>query len=329
MDTENTVADTSPEITATPGSDQDRICAALFGPETDATTAPVENENHPVAVSDDTTPENTTEGEDPESVPSIAPPKSWTKAEKDAFYALPPDIQKSLSERDAERNSNISRQLNEVSQQKKAIEAERVTVIAEKSKYVSGLEQQANFYSWELQKKYGNVDFYELARTNPNDAIMLQAEYARDKAAVDAKLNEYNHYRQQLQSEGQQASVEHVREQHSKVADFIPEWRDEAKAKVIRNDMANYLTSEFNFTPQELAHLTDAREFGIAYKAMLWDKSQRELAQKRVNTAPNVQKPVTSNSDAGKGSNKLTRSDMNIIKSGNTQAKASIIAGLL
>ena len=66
-------------------------------------------------------------GDDPEGddLPPIDPPASWTKAEKEAFAALPRAHQETISERERARVADIRRTQDEAAQVRKAAEAAR------------------------------------------------------------------------------------------------------------------------------------------------------------------------------------------------------------
>ena len=55
--------------------------------------------------------------------PPIAPPRSWTKAEKERFATLPRETQEYLAERETERDREVRRSQNETAEKLKGLTA--------------------------------------------------------------------------------------------------------------------------------------------------------------------------------------------------------------
>ena len=320
-------------ITEVARSDMDLVTAALFGdePEQNVDEQSTDSEDADTPTIETQQNESTDSDSVEQEVPAIEPPKSWSAEEKEAFKLLPPDVQRTLSERDAKRNADISSRFNEVNEQRKQVEAERQKTLTERAQYVQALENQTNFIQYELGKKYGSIDFVKLSTENPTEAVKIQAEYARDKSQLEQTYSQLVQAKQVQTQETQHAYVQYLNEQNEKLAEFVPEWKDKSKRDAIKNDMVGYLMSTYKFTPQELDSLVDAREASIAYKAYLYDKAQAEFKAKKVSNAPKVQ-TASVNQSQGKSENQVglnNKAKQALRNSNNTRQQASIIANLL
>jgi hypothetical protein len=313
-------------------SDFDVISAALFGNEVEENA--IEEIAEPDAAASPTieAEEEATIDENAEQpvAVTVEPPKSWTAEEREAFKLLPPDVQKTLSERDAKRNADISNKFNEVNEQKKAVEQERQKTLTERAQYVQALENQTNFIQMELGKKYGHIDVVKMASENPSEYVKMQAEYARDKSQLENTYSQLAQARNVQTEEAKQAYQHYIAEQNEKLGEFIPEWKDTNRRTAIKSDMVGYLTKSYGFTSTELESLVDAREASIAYKAFLYDKAQAEFKSKKVSTAPKVQNP-TVNQTQGRGEQVglNNKAKTTLRNTNNTRTQASIIADLI
>ena len=101
---------------------------------------------------------------------------------------------------------------------------------------------------------------------------------------------------QQQQQEQQEALKQHLASEAQKLKEWIPEFKDEAKAEVTRRQIKEYAKS-IGFTDQELANVYDARAVQTLYKAMKYEAmvKGKTMATKKVAEAPKTMKAGTSN----------------------------------
>lgn len=102
--------------------------------------APVSEDSAPEA---DTSPPEAVPSEtqetDPAETPSIEPPRSWTKEHKDAFAALPADVQKRVADNEKAREADFLQRQNKLAELEKAIETERTAAEAHRKQYETAL----------------------------------------------------------------------------------------------------------------------------------------------------------------------------------------------
>jgi hypothetical protein len=69
---------------------------------------------------------------------SIEPPRSWTRAEKEAFVELPPEVRGAIARREREREVELRRCQNELAALKKRLEAELESVETKEKENANG-----------------------------------------------------------------------------------------------------------------------------------------------------------------------------------------------
>lgn len=142
------------------------------------------------------------------------------------------------------------------------------------------------------------ADMEKLLETNPQ-------EYLRQRHALETKRVELaqariaqDNLRQQQMAEMQDAQARFIESERAKLVQVLPEWKDEAKAKAEKGQLATYLRS-YGFDDQQLSQLSDHRDVVIARKAMLYDQlmSKKPAVEKKVQAAP----PRAESPNAGTG----------------------------
>jgi hypothetical protein len=136
----------------------------------------------------------------------------------------------------------------------------------------------------------------ELKENDPiGYAIAVAERSERDKQlqAVQAERQRVQQEQQAMQGQQLHRHIEHEQE---KLKAAIPEFKDDAKAEVIRRDIRTYAKS-IGFSDQELSQVYDSRAVQTLYKAMQYEKlvAGKAGATKKVASAPKTLKPGTSN----------------------------------
>jgi hypothetical protein len=123
-----------------------------------------------------------------------------------------------------------------------------------------------------------------------NDSKLLSSCY---NSAIQAERQRVQQEQVQQQTQVLQS---HIQQEQQKLVELIPEFKDEAKAEVIRRDIRSYAKS-IGFSDQELSQVYDSRAVSALYKSMMYDKlvAGKPGAHKKVQSAPKTLKPGTSN----------------------------------
>lgn len=200
------------------------------------------------------------EGEDDEEAEEV--PKYKVKVDGEEFEVDLPELIAGY-----QRQATFTRKTQELANQRREVEAERVRYQEAATAYAQRLEMAHRFLNQVLP---------------PETVRAIEEEYA-NVLAVAAE-------------DAQRQRQAFVAEQARLLVEAIPEWKDEAKAKAEKSELAEYLAG-YGFTESDLANVIDHRPMILARKAMLYDrmmKAKDELKTKRVRgEAPRTLKPGT------------------------------------
>lgn len=268
------------------------------------------------------------EEEDGEPEEAIAPPPSWSAADKETFKELPVAAQRAIAQREAARERFVNEKAQEAAQARKDAEAARQAVEQDRQGKLGQLDSALTALATELQGEFASVNWQELAATDP-------AEYVAKKAKYDAKMETFQKAQQTRQQEAQKAQeqqrtqfAQFVQEQSQKLLEAIPEWADPEVAKVGKAEL-RAAAREYGFSDDELQNLYDHRTVLALKDAAAYRKLQRSKAkvEKKVVAKPKVQKPGNQNTTKGDARSKRIADKRNQLrKSGKPEVAASVFA---
>jgi hypothetical protein len=192
------------------------------------------------------------------------------------------------------RTADYQKKTQSLAEQRKSVEAERVKIDeAAKTRDIYAQRLQV------IEQLLSTQDTENLQELKDSDPIAYAIKVAerseRDKQlqAVQAERQRVSQEQQALQG---QRLHQHIQSEQEKLKSSIPEFKDEAKAEVIRRDIRSYAKS-IGFSDQELSQVYDSRAVQTLYKAMQYEKlvAGKAGATKKVASAPKTLKPGTSN----------------------------------
>lgn len=276
-------------------------------------------------------PGETTEASDPADKPTIEPPRSWTKEEKEAFKALPPEHQQRISERERAREVEIRNRQNEIAEQRKASEAERQQALQARQQYEQALPQLLQALYAQQNGEFSDVrsmaDVERLAREDPMRYSLW-----------DAQQKKVAHVRQQTLAIQQQRAQEqaqwwqnYVKEQDQQFLEIAPEFKDAEKAPKLQAQVRSYL-KDVGITDNELQTLwssnptfRDART-----QKIIWEASQFRAAKEAVKNAPPkpvppVQRPGTAPAKGERASADLQALETKLERTGSAKDAAALL----
>jgi hypothetical protein len=208
----------------------------------------------------------------------------------------------------AEQRRYVEEQYNAIQVQAQ-IQAQFTDQIAE----VKGIEAQL--------AQFKQVNWSELAQTDPMQYLSLHHQYTEAKEAYQDKINGLN----QLQTQAQQAQQHHAAQRLALEAQAmkqaIPEWKDAKRATAEMGELRQWLAQN-GLSEAEIASLADHRQVTIARKAMLYDKMLKS-GQKKVTAAPPTTKP------GAKQTNTTTANDAKIRQALKKTGKGDYAAKLI
>ena len=193
------------------------------------------------------------------------------------------------------RTADYQKKTQSLAEQRKSVEAERIK-IDEAAKTRDTYAQRLQVIEQLLSQQDTTENLQELKESDPIGYAIKVAERSEREKQLQAVQAERQRVQQEQQALHGQRMQQHIQSEQEKLKGVIPEFKDEAKAEVIRRDIRSYAKS-IGFSDQELSQVYDSRAVQTLYKSMQYDKlmAGKSGATKKVATAPKTLKPGTSN----------------------------------
>ena len=193
------------------------------------------------------------------------------------------------------RTADYQKKTQSLAEQRKAVEVER-SKIAETAKVRDTYAQRLQVIEQMLQQQSGTEDLTQLRENDPIGYALAVADRSEKEKQIYAIRAERQRVQQEQAQQQSQVLQSHVQQEQQKLVDLIPEFKDEAKAEVIRRDIRVYAKS-IGFSDQELSQVYDSRAVTALYKSMMYDKlvAGKSGTLKKVQSAPKTLRPGTSN----------------------------------
>ena len=296
----------SPEETQLPESDEDDGAALSEELSADADAADEETQE-----------EQSEEDEEPEE--QDQPTVFTVKVDGKEVEVTLDELQKGYS-----RTQDYTRKTQQIAEIRKQVEAETEAVRAERAQYA----QRLGALQAQLQGAETQIDWDRLYQEDPIEWVR-QKEVMREKQEkLQAIQFEQQRVAQLTQQEQQQHLETHLKEQHAKLLEIIPEWKDPAKAKAEKQLLVEF-GQKTGFTPEELKAIVDHRAVVALRKAALYDQmmTKRKAITPVTNNGPRPAKPGA----AGRVSQttEAVRAKQRLAKTGRVDDAASAIYQLL
>jgi hypothetical protein len=193
------------------------------------------------------------------------------------------------------RTADYQKKTQSLAEQRKAVEAERGK-IAETAKVRDTYAQRLQVIEQMLQQQSGTEDLTQLRENDPIGYALAVADRSEKEKQLQAIRSERQRVEQEQAQQQSQLLQSHVEQEQQKLVELIPEFKDDAKAEVIRRDIRVYAKS-IGFSDQELSQVYDSRAVTALYKSMMYDKlvAGKSGTLKKVQSAPKTLRPGTSN----------------------------------
>jgi hypothetical protein len=237
------------------------------------------------------------QGDDPAEQPSIDPPRSWTKEEKEAFKLLPPEYQQTVAERERKREADIRRGQDEVANQTKALTAKEQAAEQARQQYEAAAQNALHILQQQQAAEFGDIrtqaDVERLATDDPFRFAQWQARQMR----IHAQAQEVEHLNQQRQEKEQKTFETWSKEQDDKFSGQFKEFNDPEAGPKARQSVQSYLTKEVGVPEDVLPKLWNNPLFRDAmFQRVIYDASRFHAAQQKAKAAvpvkvPPVQRP--------------------------------------
>ena len=296
----------SPEETQLSESDEDDGAALSEELSADADAA------------DEETQEEQSE-EDEESEEQDQPTHFTVKVDGKEVEVTLDELQKGYS-----RTQDYTRKTQQIAEIRKQVEVETEAVRAERAQYA----QMLGALQAQLQGTETQIDWDRLYHEDPIEWVRQKEVMRERQEKFQAIQFEQQRMAQLSQHEQQQQLASHLQEQHTKLLEIIPEWKDPVKAKAEKQLLVEF-GQKTGFTPEELKAIVDHRAVVALRKAALYDQmmTKRKAITPVTNNGPRPAKPGA----AGRVSQttEAVRAKQRLAKTGRVDDAASAIYQLL
>ena len=192
------------------------------------------------------------------------------------------------------RQSDYTRKTQELSEQRKSIEAnqnkwnaEIQQIQTERQQYVSALQNVIENSMGSLDQ-FATVDWATLKNDNPLEYITKRDEYREAQDKVRQAQFQQQQAQQAHQQESQRNHHRVLQEEHGKLVEALPEWSEQKTRQKLSSEIKEYALSQ-GYTTEEISSLIDHRSLMTIYKAMKYDKaSSPSVVKKKVKNKPRV-----------------------------------------
>ena len=223
------------------------------------------------------------------------------------------------------READYTRKTQQVSEERRAFQAEAELVRTERQQY----SQLLGSLQAQLQQNAApQIDLDRLYNEDPIEWVR-QKELARDAEKVHAAIQSEQQRLSHIQAQEQYQSMQaHLAQQQDAMLRAIPEWANPDKAKAEKTLLIEW-GQKLGFSSDELKNIFDHRAVVALRKAALYDQmmTKRGNIRPAVNNGPKPAKPGA----AGRMDNTTDsrRSQQRLAKTGRVNDAASAIEHLL
>ena len=274
--------------------------------------------------------------------PEAAPPETEaTEAPQEAEAQAPeaePTVTVKIDGKDVElplselkngyqRQADYTRKTMEISEQRKAAEAQIAQAHQERQAYAQNLHRMQVQLEGTLQQQQ-QINWEELLQSDPVEYLKQQHQAQARQAQLGQVYAEQQRVAALQQAEAQQAQMRHLQSQQQDLLAKLPEWRDDAKSRAEKVAIRDYL-AEQGYEADAINNIADARAVILARKAMLYDQmvGKASAAAKKVSTLPSkVERPGTGENP---GLDRRSSAYQKLSKSGRTEDAAALFATIL
>jgi len=226
-----------------------------------------------------------------------------------------------------QRHADYSRSMNQVSQEKKALEAELTEIKTERAQYaelLTALESQL------AQSVDQEPDWERLYSENPLEYVR-QKDLWRDRRERIEAINAEKHRLGELHAREQAETIANVVSQSkAELQKAVPEWKDKKRWEQDRAAIREY-GNKLGFSDEELAQAYDHRAVLALYKSMKYDAlmAKRPQPQQKSNAPKVVGGGNSSNAPPTKTKSAVSGAKQRLAKTGKLGDAAFLFEKLL
>jgi len=200
--------------------------------------------------------------------------------------------------------SDYRRKTAELSETRKAFEAERDSVTQQLVAQYQEAQQLTELVEQSILSEFNSVDWQTLRTADPAEYTAKKQDfnerYAQIQSVKEGLKGQLSEQNKQLEQKKNEQLQKILSEENEKLASAIPEFRDEAKAKVLKDQMKDYLRA-FGYSDQDFGNIYDHRQLMIIRDAMNYRnlKDKKTEVKNKVINAPKLVKPGSTQKSSG------------------------------
>jgi hypothetical protein len=224
------------------------------------------------------------------------------------------------------RQQDYTRKTMELSEQRKAAEAEKTSLKEERSKYAEKLNNDLILMDGMLQEQ-SKINWKELLATDPVEYLKQDRIFRERQAEFQKSQQELVKIQQLHQVEQAKQQADYISKQQEELLAKLPDWKDPVKAKTEKEQLRAYLADKHGFTEERIASIQDHQAVILLRKAMQYDAlmERATTAKTKVQSLPpKVERPgngVNANKDDAQ-----TRAINRFQKSGRVEDAAAVFS---
>ena len=265
--------------------------------------------------------------------------ESDEEEEVEELYTLRVDgkeVEVSLNEllKGYSRQSDYTKKTQEIAEQRKQAEqlqqqygSEIVQIQAERQQYMESLQNVIQ-NSMPAIEQFGNVDWNRLKDADPIEYVKKKEEFREAQEKVQGMQMQYQQAYEQEAYEAQEQFKTHVRSEHMKFAEMVPEWKEQESRKKLATNIRDYAL-KVGYSAEEVGQLADHRSLLVLMKAQKYDELQNaDLKTKKLKNKARVVRSGTGKSKGEDGKITRTAKMKRLRSSGHVDDAASILEDL-
>ena len=234
----------------------------------------------------------------------------------------------------AQIGMHADQQLRVAGETRRAFEAglQRIAQIEQIQPQVAQIQGHAAALAMQLQsEKYSDQKLYQLATEDPFEAQKLSMERDILRNQFTQAHSKYEQAKQYIDQQKQEMQEQLLQQEHARLPEVIPAWRDETKMQQDKVEIAKYLHALGVDMTQVGRYLDNAIAMKVARDAMNYQRLSKLKTDKskQLRTAPPVVKPGTALQDKGRADREALSVIRKAGKSGNQRAQEDALLGLL
>ena len=199
-----------------------------------------------------------------------------------------------------------------------------------RAQYVDAVEAAISSNYAHLQQ-FQNVDWERLKTEDREEYLTKRDDYRQAQEQIAELQNQHKVAAEQQQAEMAEQHRRMWMEEHQKMSQILPEWRDDEKRMAISKAIGEYAAGQ-GYTKEELDTLVDHRSILMLMKAKAYDdvqRKQRSVRSKKVKNKPKVVRSKAKQEKAPSKARKRTAQMKRLRETGKVDDAAEVLFGMM